>query len=252
MARMVILGSAAAVNDAKHDYTHFLIIGEKDSPILVDAGSNPLGKIKDLGLDDEALRDIILTHFHPDHVSGLPNMMMHMWLQKREASLRIFGLHHCINRTEDLMEAYDWQQYPGFFPVSFHRVSERNNQLLMENKDFQIRCWPVKHFVPTIGLRITNKNNGKVLAYTCDTNPFPGLYELAQDADLLIHETAGEEWGHSSARQAGETATKAGAKKLLLIHYHVWHHDPTTLVAEAAETYSGPITLCKDLDQFEF
>ena len=38
MARVIILGSAAAVNDAQHDYTHFLLIGEQDSPILVDAG----------------------------------------------------------------------------------------------------------------------------------------------------------------------------------------------------------------------
>ena len=51
MAKTVILGSAAAVNDATHDYTHFLLIGDQGSPILVDAGSNPLGKLKNLGLD---------------------------------------------------------------------------------------------------------------------------------------------------------------------------------------------------------
>ena len=46
MARVIILGTAGAVNNAQHDYTHFLLIGEEDSPVLVDAGSNPLDKIK--------------------------------------------------------------------------------------------------------------------------------------------------------------------------------------------------------------
>jgi ribonuclease Z len=254
MARIVILGSAAAVNDAQHDYTHFLLIGDHDSPILVDAGSNPLGKIKNLGIDDESLQDVILTHFHPDHVAGVPNMMMHMWLLGRKAPMRIYGLHHCINRIEDTMEAYGWQEWPNFFPIAFQRVSQRIDAPLLENNDFRVRAHPVKHYdVPTIGLRITNKNNGRVLAYSCDTMVFPGLIELARGADMLLHEAAGNDnLGHSSARQAGEVATQAGVKALYLIHYQVWNKDPEPLVNEARETFDGPIHLCKDYDEFEF
>ncbi|MBZ0277103.1 MAG: hypothetical protein K8I60_13215, partial [Anaerolineae bacterium] len=76
--------------------------------------------------------------------------------------------------------------------------------------------------------------------------------ELCKDADLLIHESAGEGPGHSSARQAGETATRVGAKSLYLIHYWVWKTDPAPLVAQAQETFNGPVTLCRDYDVFEF
>lgn len=252
MARIVILGSAAAVNDAKHDYTHFVLIGEKDTPVLVDAGSNPLGKIKDLGIDDEALQDVILTHFHPDHVSGIPNMMMHMWLLGRQAAMRIYGLHHCVNRTENMLSAFGWQEWPNFFPVAFHRVSERNRAPVLENEDFRITAWPVHHFIPTIGLRIENKLTGNVLAYSCDTEPTSSLLELANEADIFIHEAAGPPPGHSTARQAGEMAAQVKAKSLFLIHYQVWNTDPTPLVPEAAEAYGGPIILCKDFDEFEF
>lgn len=252
MAKFIILGSAAAVNDANHDYTHILLVGERDSPVLVDAGSNPLGKIKDLGIDDEGVQDMILTHFHPDHVSGIPNMMMHMWLLGRRAPIRIYGLHHCVNRTEEMMAGFGWRDWPDFFPVAFHRVSERNRAPVLENDDFRITAWPVKHFIPTIGLRVENKLTGKVLAYSCDTEPTPSLLDLARDADILIHEAAGLGPGHSSARQAGEIATQVNAKSLYLIHYQVWNHDPSVLVPEAAETYDGPIILCNDYDQFEF
>ena len=252
MARIHILGSAAAVNDAQHDYTHFLLVGERSKPVLVDAGSNPLGKIKDLGFDDEELQDIILTHFHPDHVAGVPNMLMHMWLLGRKAPLRFYGLHHCMNRVEDMMVGYGWQEFPNFFPTTFYRVGERNNAPVLENEDFRITSWPVKHFVPTIGMRIENKITGNVLAYSSDTQPDPVLLELADNADMLIHEAAGPPPGHSTAFQAAEIATKVQAKSLYLIHYQVWNTDPAPLIPEAQSAYDGPVTLCNDFDVFEF
>ncbi len=252
MARVVILGSAAAVNDAQHDYTHFLLIGDRGTPILVDAGSNPLGKIKNLGIQDDELQDVILTHFHPDHVAGVPNMMMHMWLVGRKAPLRIYGLHHCLNRIRSTMEAYGWLDWPNFFPVSFHPVSERDDAPLLENDEFRIRAFPVKHFVPTIGLRVENKIQQTILGYGCDTEPCPGVRKIAQNVDLLIHEAAGPPPGHSTARQAGEIARDANAKSLYLIHYQVWNQDPEPLVDEARAVFEGDVYLCRDEDHFEF
>ncbi len=251
MARVIILGSAAAVSDADHDNTHFLLEGES-GVVLVDCGSNPMGKLHKLGIADSRLQDVILTHFHPDHVSGFPNMLMQLWLLGREAPMRVYGLHHCVNRVEDMMAAFVWETWPNFFPVTFQRVMERNTAPLLENDDFRITAWPTKHFVPTIGLRIENKRTGRVLAYSCDTEPIPGLLELGQDADMLIHEAAGEGFGHSSARQAGEIACEARAKSLYLIHYQVWNTDPTPLVGEAQAVFDGPVHLCRDFDEFEF
>jgi ribonuclease Z len=251
MARLIVLGSAAAVSDAEHDNTHFLLVGERGS-VLVDCGVNPMGKLHKLGIPDETLQDVILTHFHPDHVSGFPNMLMHMWLLGRQTPLRVYGLHHCINRIEDMMAAFVWETWPNFFPVTFHRVMERNDAPVMDNDEFRISAWPTKHFVPTIGLRIENKRTGRVLAYSCDTEPIPGLLELGCDADLFVHEAAGEGFGHSSARQAGEIAAEARAKSLYLIHYQVWNTDPRPLVDEARETFDGPVHLCEDFDEYEF
>ncbi len=251
MARILILGTAAAVRDANHENTHFALLGEQ-GPVLIDCGSNPLGKFQFEGIDDERMTDVILTHFHPDHVSGVPNMLMHMWQLGRQSPLSFYGLHHCMNRMEDMMVSFSWHEWPNFFPVKFNRVSERSNAPVMENDDFRITSWPVQHFIPTVGLRIENKRNGKVLAYTCDTNPTASLYELGKDADILIHEAAGEGFGHSSARQAGETATRCKAKSLYLIHYWVWETDPMPLIEQARETYDGPVILCQDYDMYEF
>ena len=250
MARLIVLGSAAAVSDEYHDNTHLMLEGD-NSVVLIDCGSNPVVKMKRFGIHYERLTDMILTHFHPDHVYGVPILLMHMWLLGRRKPLRVYGINHCLERTEDMMLSFSWNTWPDFFPVAFHRVMERPNVLVLDNDDFRITAWPVKHYIPTIGLRIEIKSTGKVIGYSCDTEPIPNIIDIGRDADILLHESAGAEPGHSSAAQAGEIATEAGAKKLVLVHYNVWDTDPSVLVPEAKTTFNGPVELAVDYTVYE-
>jgi len=250
MARLIILGTAAAVSDENHDNTHLLLEGD-NSVVLIDCGSNPVVKMKRFGIHYDRLTDMILTHFHPDHVYGVPILLMHMWLLGRKKPLRVYGLNHCLERTEDMMLSFSWDSWPKFFPVAFHRVMERPNMLVLDNQDFRITSYPVNHYIPTIGLRIEVKSSGKVIGYSCDTEPVPNVLEIGRNADLLLHESAGEEPGHSSAAQAGEMATEANAKKLVLVHYTVWNTDPSNLVPEAQANFNGEVELAEDNTVYE-
>lgn len=251
MARLIVYGSAGAVSDIRHDHTHFLLQGDHGSSVLVDCGSNPLPKLQRTGISPEEVHDIILTHFHPDHVFGLPTLLMQMWLLGRQNVLCLYGLHHCLSRVESMMEDYLWKTWPGFFEVQFFRVGERSAVSLLENDDFRITAWPTKHFIPTLGLRIEVKASGRVVGYSCDTEPAPNIVELARDVDHLIHEAAGEGFGHSSAVQAGYIATQARARRLTLIHYNPWQVNPHTLIEEARTTYAGPVDLAEDFSEYE-
>lgn len=251
MARLIILGSAAAVSDATHDNTHFLLKGDHGNIVLVDCGSNPMAKLSRYGVSADELQDLILTHFHPDHVYGVPILLMQMWLLGRKNSLNVYGLHHCLHRVEGMMASFVVDTWPGFPELVFHRIPEHPDVPVLENDDFRITAWPTRHFIPTIGLRIEVKTSGQVIGYSCDTEPIPNIVSLARDVDLLLHEAAGEGFGHSSAAQAGETATQAGAKRLALIHYNVWHTDPRRLIDEARTTYSGPVELAEDYHVYE-
>lgn len=252
MARLTILGSAAAVSDATHDNTHFILQGDH-STVLVDCGSNAAVKLRRCGIHFNMLTDVILTHFHPDHVYGVPMLLNHMSLLGRRLPLRIFGLNHCLLRTEELIEAFSWYDWPQMFPLEFHHLPSRKNELVLDNADFKITAWPVRHYtMPTIGLRIISKATGKIIGYSCDTSPTPNVVEIGRDADIFFHEAAGNDpFGHSSAAQAGEMASEAGAKRLALIHYEVWEKDPLPLIAEARTTFSGPVEITNDYTVYD-
>lgn len=250
MAQLVVLGSAFAIPDEQHENTHLALRGEHGI-IMIDCGANPVVRLKKAGIDFQHITDLILTHFHPDHVYGVPLLLMDMWLMGRQTPLRVYGLHHCLGRMEKLMEFYHWEDWPNFFPVAFHRLPERENMLALDSADFRIISSPVRHLVPTIGLRVESKASGHVLAYSCDTEPCPEFLRLAMGADLMIHEASGQAVGHSSASQAGGIARDAGAKRLLLIHYNVLRNDLEALVAEAAETFSGEIGIAEDFSVYD-
>lgn len=235
--------------DEQHDNTHLALVGQHGF-VMVDCAASPVVRLRRAGLDFRQLTDLILTHFHPDHVYGTPLLLMDMWLMGRTSPLPVYGLQHCLDHMADLMAAYHWDEWPDFFPVDFHRLPERENTLVLDNADFRILASPTRHLVPTMGLRVESKSSGKVLAYSCDTEPCAEFLRLAAGADLVLHEATGASLGHTSAAQAGGIARDASAKELLLIHYDVLRKDLEQLLVEAAELFDGPIRLAKDFDTY--
>jgi ribonuclease Z len=219
---------------------------------MIDCVNNPVHRLAQAGVDFLDVTDLILTHFHPDHVSGVPLLLMDMWLRGRTKAINIYGLHHTLDRMEQLMGMYAWENWPKFFPVAFHRLPENENTALLDCDEFKIVSSPVRHLIPTIGLRFDFKTIKKALAYSCDTEPCVEIIRLASGADVLIHEASGASLGHSSAGQAAQIAAQAEVGKLFLIHYPTGEYTDGNLVAEAREHFQGEVALATDFMVLDF
>jgi ribonuclease Z len=96
---------------------------------------------------------------------------------------------------------------------------------------------------------------GRKLVISGDTRPCPAVVEAARGADVLIHEATFSddeqaralETRHSTAREAGQVAAEAHAKRLVLTHFSSRHDvDPEPLVIQAKESFSGPVDAARD------
>lgn len=245
MARLIILGSSNAVSSQNSENTHMVLAGETRT-ILVDCVNNPVHRLEQAGVEFMGLTDLILTHFHPDHVSGVPLLLMDMWLRGRKELINIYGLHHTLDRMEKLMSMYSWEEWPDFFPVAFHRLPASERTPVLDCEELSIFASPVHHMIPTIGLRFEVKRSQKIVAYSCDTEPCMEVAHLAEGADILIHEASGATRGHSSAEQAGQIATRAEVGKLYLIHYPTGKNANHDLLSEARKNFQGEVDLATD------
>ncbi len=187
MAKLIFLGTSNAISSEDHENTHLILVGEKRT-VLIDCPNSPFLRFKKAGVDFNRLSDLIVTHFHPDHVSGVPQLLMNMWLMGRKRPLKVYGFEHAIERIEKLMDLYNWSNWPDFFPVEILRLPEQALVTVLDCEEFRIQASPVQHFIPTMGLRIEFSSSKKIVAYSCDTEPCAQVTELAEGADVLVHE----------------------------------------------------------------
>lgn len=251
MGRLIVLGSASAVPDEDHQNTHLLVTaGER--VVLIDAGNNPIPELRKAGIPIERLSDVVLTHFHPDHVSGMPLLLLDMWLLGRKWELHIYGLAHTLERMKKLMDLFNWQDWRDFYPVHFNEIPEQEMSPVLADDVLRIFASPVQHFIPTIGLRIEFVQSGKTVAYSSDTQPTQAVVRLAAGVDALFHEATGASPGHTSPAQAAEIAAQAGAQALYLIHYQLKEDQTEQSIKEAQEKFAGSVYLAKDFMALEF
>jgi ribonuclease Z len=246
MAKVILLGTASAIPDQEHENTHLVIDGDEGA-VLIDCVGTPLVRLGLVGIHVNAIQDLIVTHFHPDHVCAVPLLLMNMWLLGRKQPLNIHGLQDCLDRLEKMMDLFEWRRWPNFFPVHFQTLPLQENYLVIDRDDFQVISTPVQHLIPTIGLKIESKTGGKTVVYSCDTEPCDEVVQLAKGAEILIHEATGKGEGHSSAEEAAQVAKQAGAKQLLLIHYVCNPSQTEQLVYRAKREFGGHVSLARDL-----
>jgi ribonuclease Z len=251
MTKLVILGSSYAITSPNHENTHMAIVGNEKT-MLIDSPGNPLVRLKKIGVPIEQISDLVLTHFHPDHVAGVPLFLMDLWLLGRKSPLVIHGLNFTLERVEKVMELNNWKRWPGFYPVTFNRLPEEEMLPVVDNGEYRVFASPVRHLIPTIGLRVEFPKTNKAMAYSCDTEPCQEVVRLAGGVDVLIHEAAGAAKGHSSPSQAGQVAHEAEVNSLYLIHYPTWDVNPQPFIAEAQETFGGQVNLAVDMMEIEF
>ena len=250
MARLVILGSASPMPDENHNNTYMLLQGERDN-ILIDCAGCPLQTLQRVGLELSQLDQLIVTHRHPDHIYGIPVLVLGLWLHGRKHPLTVLGERESLATISALLEIFRSEEWPSLFPLRYDEIEMKPNQLVLETDEFRILSTPVRHMVPTLALKIEVKSSGQTIVYSADTEPCEELTEFARGADILIHEATGEGIGHSSSKQAGRVARESGAQELILVHLPMMDADLDALLLEAVGEFGPNVRIVHDFDVYE-
>ena len=257
MPKLTLLGTGAALSDAKRENMYFVVKG-KAGAILVDCAGSPVQRLLTARVRLDSIDHVILTHHHPDHLYGLPIFLMDLWLGGRKRILHLYGLPETIRATRALLDAFDWHEWHdhGFFPTEFHTLEIPQNGIgsVLDTPDFKITATRTTHFVPTIALKFVSNATGKSLTYSSDTEVAKSVEEIARGSHTLIHEATSiteTTPGHSSAREAGQQATRAGVKQLVLVHLPP-NGSVANLRAAAVKTFKGKVIVAKDFQTIQF
>ena len=225
---ITFLGTSSAV----HTYTRNhpgIILKAFGEVMLFDCGESTQKQLIYAKISPMKISKIFISHYHGDHILGLPGLLQSLNFRGREKPLKIYG----PNGIENVKNAiYSLGFCKIDFPIEFIEI---RNGTVVETKEYTIKSQKVKHNVTNLAYSIEEKKkprflkekaielgipegplfgklhngqevevNGHIIqpkqvlgnprkgvkiTYSGDTRPCEEMIEFAKNSNLLIHES---------------------------------------------------------------
>ena len=224
--QITFLGTSSMVPTKERNQTAvFLSYGSEG--ILFDCGEGTQRQFKIAGISLAKVTKILISHWHGDHVLGIPGLIQTLSSMEYESELEIYGPTGTKKRMESMFETFIFDKKIRLL------VKEVKNEAFFENGDFRLYAYALEHGIETLGYRFEEKDkrkiemkkvkklgipigpllgrlqqgktiehngmkifpddvsyteSGKKVAYVTDTSLCSNCYKAADNADLLICE----------------------------------------------------------------
>jgi ribonuclease BN (tRNA processing enzyme) len=249
---VTILG-AGTIAPSKSRNASGVIVRTRDLWILVDIGPGIIRRLVDAGIDLRWIDVVLITHFHPDHVSDLiPFLFASNYAHDtpRKEPFYTIGPEGFEAFHDALVKIYGRH----VVPTGNRRIGKELSAGASDSFSLGsvvIKSRPARHEPPAISYRI--EENGASVTISGDTDFNPELQLLAQGTDILICEASFPDElkhaGHLTAGEAGMIADAAQAKKLVLTH--LYPPAEADIVSQARKHYSGEVVKAEDFMKFD-
>ena len=214
------VGCGDAFGCGGRDNTCFHVIGERVN-FLIACGASSLPALKRQGVARGDIDLILITHFHGDHFGGLPFLLLDAQFTRRTRPLVIAGPEGIETRLAQVMEALfeNSSKTKQRFDLTIVALAPETTVRFGE---VEVTPYPVVHGEsggPFLGYRI--ETEGRVIAYTADTEWTEALIPLGRAADLFIAEAYTYDRpvkNHLSLKALEARLGEIKSKRLILTH----------------------------------
>jgi len=283
--QITLLGTSGMIPTKERNVSG-VFLSYKNEGILFDCGEGTQRQLKKAGINLSKVTKICITHWHGDHVLGLPGLIQSLGASDYTKTLELCGPTGTKEFMKNMEKAFVFDRRINM------NITEVKQGMVWDTKDFIIECAPMIHRTTCVGYAFVEKDTRKInmakvkklgipagphigklqegktitfkgkkispntvssmkkgrrVCFITDTRPNKGCYLLAKDADLLICESTyksdleekAKEYTHLTAVEAGQIASQAGAKKLVLTHFSARYKDEQELEADARTVFDN-------------
>jgi ribonuclease BN (tRNA processing enzyme) len=275
--RLILLGTGGGPRTRRSSSAPAQVIVSNGAAYVVDCGDGVARQLVLASVPLPSLRHVFLTHHHSDHNADYGNLILLAWAAGLRTRVDTWGppplekmtrLFFAMNAVDIDTRIADEGRVPLRPLVHVHEI--RRGGLVVRDENLAVTAALVNHppVVPAFGYRFDGHDRSIVISG--DTAPSDALIELAQGADVLVHDalyTAGVarlvagvpnattlersiRSHHTSAEDAGRVAQAAGVKTLVLSHLVPAEDAAVTdamWIDAARKHFRGAVVVGKDL-----
>lgn len=197
--------------------------------ILFDCGEGTQRQMKKAGIKHTKITKILLSHWHGDHVLGIPGLLDTLSNSEYSKTLEIYGPEGTKKKIKALNKIFD-----SYRNIKIVIKDITKNGVFLDSKNYKIESYKLNHSILSIGYRFIEKDKlkinltkakklkipqgpemgklqngksikidkkiikasevttlikGKILSYVSDTTLTPNCMKVGRNADLLICES---------------------------------------------------------------
>ncbi len=278
---VTLLGTGSPIPTSNR-FSQSTLIEAGKQKLLFDVGRGVVTRISQLGIP---LRDIdatFISHFHSDHIVGLPDLWLTSRLPtgfgSRKQPMAVYGPEGTVAMTDNLVKAYsrdiEIREADELIPPSSNKFDAHDITpgVVYEKDGVKVTAFETHHgdlITPNYGYII--EYDGKKVLITSDTTYDERIAQQGKGADMIIHEVAAIDPGllkeyprfkeinahHTTPEEAGRIFTMAAPRLAAYTHIIIIKPDqpleqPTDeVVTRTRATYKGPLVVGEDLMRFE-
>jgi ribonuclease Z len=124
--------------------------------ILIDCGEGIQRQMKIAGIKLTKITKILITHWHGDHVLGLPGLLQSLAASEYNRKLYIFGPKGTKNYFKKLTELF-------ILELSFEIIVEEVEKgFFFENEEYMLEAQALEHGMATVGYSFVEKDKRKI------------------------------------------------------------------------------------------
>ena len=223
--KITFLGTGNAVPTEKRNHTSILL-SYKNENILIDCGEGTQRQFRYAKLSPSKITKILITHWHGDHILGLPGLFQTLSMAEYQKTLNLYGPKNTSYFIAQLGKLINIK-----IPLKINNIEQEK---FYEEKEFYLEAFPMSHDTPCLAysfvikdkLRLDKKKikklkipnspllgdlqqgkdivyekkkikskdvtyleKGKKITFILDTSINQNTYKIAEDSDILVCES---------------------------------------------------------------
>ncbi len=198
---ITFLGTSSMVPTKERNHSALLLTYEGEN-ILIDCGEGTQRQFRIAGISPTKVTRLLITHWHGDHVLGIPGLIQTLGANEYSGVLEVYGPRGTPVFVERMLRAFVLQEK---VEVRVHEIVEDGK--FLETEDFYMEAYKLEHGAPCLGYRFVEKDRLKIktdILKKAGIKPGPILKHLQRGKDI--------EWKGKKIKAKDATFPKQGKK----------------------------------------